>query len=101
MDRWRLRVRRFGRVPADPDKVSHAFAAIAGRVGMEWAHLHSLRHSHATLLFADGVPLKTVSSRLGHSTIAITADLYTHTYKGEQDQAAKAIDRALQGVSGP
>jgi integrase len=68
---------------------------------MEWAHLHSLRHSHATLLFAAGVPLKTVSSRLGHSTIAITADLYTHAFEGEQDQAAKAIDRALQRVSGP
>ena len=87
--------------PVDPDGVTHTFATVARGLGMGWAHFHSLRHTHATLLFAEDVPLKTVSSRLGHSTIGITADLYTHAYKGERDEAAQAVDRALQRVSGP
>jgi integrase len=58
--------------------------------------LSSLRHTHATLLFAEDVPLRIVSGRLGHSTIGITGSLYTHSVKGEQDRASEAVATALR-----
>ncbi len=45
---------------------------------MRAIRLHDLRHTSASLALNAGIPMKVVSDRLGHSTIAITADLYTH-----------------------
>ena len=46
--------------------------------GLEGLRFHDLRHTHASLMLAEGVHLKVVSERLGHSSIAITADTYSH-----------------------
>ena len=46
--------------------------------GFEQVRLHDLRHTHASLMLAKGIHLKIVSERLGHSNIAITADLNSH-----------------------
>jgi integrase len=51
---------------------------------------HDLRHSCATILLAQGVPLKTVSDILGHSSIRVTADIYGHT---GDDQKREAVDK--------
>lgn len=56
---------------------------------------HGLRHSHATLLMAEGVPLRVVQDRLGHATPAITAALYQHPDAAMQDAAARAVDAAI------
>jgi integrase len=61
-------------------------AAKLGDIG-----LHGLRHTHATMLLEAGVPLKVVSERLGHSSIAITADTYQHVLDHMQDKAAEAM----------
>ena len=53
--------------------------------------VYDLRHSCATLLLEAGVGLKIVSERLGHSTIALTADTYSHVTPGMQRQAADAL----------
>ena len=53
--------------------------------------LHGLRHTHATMLLEAGVPLKVVSERLGHSSIAMTADTYQHVLDHMQDKAALAM----------
>ena len=51
---------------------------------------HGLHHAHASLMLEAGIHLKIVSERLGHSSISITADLYTHMAKAlDQDAAAK------------
>ena len=52
---------------------------------------HGLPHTHATMLLEAGVPLKVVSQRLGHSSIAITADAYQHVLDHMQDKAALAM----------
>lgn len=57
--------------------------------------LHDLRHTSASLALAAGVPLKVVSDRLGHSTIAITANLYTHVSPAVAQDAADAIARSV------
>ncbi len=53
--------------------------------------LYSLRHSCATLLLEQGIPIKIVSERLGHSTITLTADTYSHVSRSMQQQAADAL----------
>ena len=50
--------------------------------GLPRITLHGLRHSYATAALAAGVPLKVISERLGHATIAITIDIYQHVIPG-------------------
>jgi len=56
--------------------------------------LHDLRHTYATAALEAGVPLKTVSTRLGHASIAITGDIYSHV-RVEVDQAAADLVAGL------
>jgi integrase len=58
---------------------------------------HSLRHSCASLLLAQGVDIKVISQILGHSTIQITADIYLHPDKGLMRDAASKLDSLLHG----
>lgn len=81
-----------------PNGVSHAWRATADRLGFT-VRLHDLRHTAATLMLAAGVPLKVVSETLGHSSIAITADVYAHVTPDLRREAADAMDRALGGAS--
>ena len=62
----------------DPDNASKRFKSVAEAAGLGNWHLHELRHSAATRLITQGVPLEQVSKLLGHSSIRITADTYGH-----------------------
>jgi hypothetical protein len=53
--------------------------------------LHDLRHTHASMALASGVHLKVMQERLGHSSISVTADLYSHVAPGLQRDAANEI----------
>ena len=53
---------------------------------------HGLRHTHATILAASGVPARSVMDRLGHSTSRMTLEVYSHTTAAMQDQAVSALD---------
>lgn len=63
--------------------------------GLGHWHPHELRNSAASLLLAQGVPLKVVSDLLGHSGINITANVYAHILAPARDEAAATMDRAL------
>ncbi len=82
--------------PLDPDTVSHAFAKLIRKAGLPHIRLHDLRHSHATLMLKAGIHPKIVSERLGHSSIAITLDIYSHVLPGLQEAAAERFDRLLE-----
>lgn len=82
--------------PMRPDAVSRTFHETATRLGLQPIRFHDLRHSAASLMLAQGVPLKTVSEALGHASIAITADVYAHVTPDLRREAADALDRALQ-----
>jgi len=69
--------------------------AIRRRAGFQDVRLHDLRHSAASLLLAQGVELWEVSKILGHSTLAITADIYGHQYAASRRQAADRLDTIL------
>lgn len=56
---------------------------------------HDLRHTCATLLLGQGINPKIVSEMLGHSTVAITLDLYSHVLPTMQQSAASALEAAI------
>jgi integrase len=56
----------------------------------------SLRHSCASILLAQGVPLRDVSEILGHSDVRLTLSTYAHVLKASQDRAAGVMDRAIR-----
>lgn len=62
--------------------------------------LYDLRHSHATLLLKAGVHAKVVSERLGHSTIALTLDVYSHVLPSMQAEAAAHLETMLYRKNG-
>ncbi len=57
--------------------------------------LYDLRHSHATLLLANGEHPKVVSERLGHASVTLTLDTYSHVLAGMQEQATARLDALL------
>ena len=81
--------------PLLPDSLSHAFAKIARRAGLQSFRLHDLRHTHASILLRQNVNHKIVSERLGHATVAITLDTYSHVTPGLQEAAAIQIEEPL------
>ena len=78
--------------PWMPDTVTHAWLKVARRVGLKDINLHSARHSHASLLLKQGVHPKIVQERLGHSSIQVTLDTYSHVAPGLQEAAARGFD---------
>jgi integrase len=84
--------------PLQPRTVGKTWRTTADRLGLD-VRLHDLRHTAASLMLGAGVPLKVVSEALGHSSIAITADVYAHVTPDLRREAADAIDRALDGAS--
>lgn len=68
---------------------------LTAAAGLDWLHLHDLRHAFATFLLDQGEELRTVMELLGHSTIRMTADTYGHVLPARARQAASAIDRVL------
>jgi integrase len=73
-----------------PDTLTKQFASAVRRIAIQRIRLHDLRHSHATQLLRAGVHFKVVSERLGHASVMITLDLYSHVLPG---MGAEAVDR--------
>lgn len=81
--------------PVRPAHISRVFDELVARSGLPSSTFHGLRHVNASLLLSAGVPLGVVSKRLGHSTIAITSDLYSHLLEDANRAAADAIEMML------
>src|SRR6516164_1138906 len=73
-----------------PDFLSQVFDRHVAKSTLTRIRLHDLRHTHASILLKQGVPLKVVSERLGHSNPAFTLSVYQHLLPGMQADAAKA-----------
>ena len=82
--------------PIQPDSITKAFTRISRSIGLYGVRFHDLRHTHATLLLRQGVHPKIVSERLGHSSIAITLDTYSHVLPGLQEAAAERFEEGLK-----
>jgi integrase len=68
---------------------------LAARAGIKVIRLHDARHSHASLMLKQGTHPKVVQERLGHSSIQITLDTYSHVALGLQAAAAARFDQAF------
>ena len=79
----------------NPDTVSAWFPDHAEKQGLPRHHFHILRHTHASILLATGVDIKKISERLGHSSIRITYDLYSHCMPGHGQELANRMESAL------
>lgn len=67
------------------------------KAGLPAIRIHDLRHSYASIALARGVHPQVVQEALGHSTIAVTLDLYSHVVPSLQREAAKEMGAALFG----
>jgi len=81
--------------PRTPSTVTQQFRRIASRAGLSGVRLHDLRHTHASLMLQQGTDIKTISTRLGHSSVAFTMDTYAHLLPGMQKAAMEKFEEAF------
>jgi integrase len=83
--------------PINPSHFSKIFANILEANKLEHIRFHDLRHSNATAMLRANIPHKVASKMLGHSSIGITMDLYSHVLPQMQQEAVNAIDAQIFG----
>ncbi len=82
-----------------PDSISATVSRICRRLGLpKGSSLHTVRHSHASILLEKGVALTTVSERMGHSSVRTTADIYSHALRGKDEEAAEIFGKVMQSA---
>jgi len=81
--------------PLLPNTVTHAWIKLVRRIGLDDIRFHDARHSHASLMLKAGIHPKIVQERLGHSSISITLDTYSHVAPGLQEAAANRFDEMV------
>ena len=79
-----------------PNMLTDRFRDLAKRLGLP-IHFRSLRHTHASQLPLAGAYPRTMQERLGHSSVALTPDVYSHVTERLRDDAAAKIDAVLRG----
>lgn len=78
--------------PFLPNTVTHYWEKLVKRLSLGHIRLHDARHTHASLMLKQGVHPKIVQERLGHSSITVTFDTYSHVVPGLQQAAARKFD---------
>jgi integrase len=91
---------KMGGAPINPNTLTSGFASFVTKMDIPKVRFHDLRHTHATQLLKEGVHPKVAQERLGHATIAVTLDLYSHVMPGMQEDAALRVDTALRAALG-
>jgi integrase len=82
--------------PIEPTNLLHrSYKRLLARAELAPIRFHDLRHTYATLALRDGVPVKVVSETLGHASITLTLDTYSHVLPDMQDDAAARMERLL------
>lgn len=87
--------------PLDPGEFSKYFSRLLEEAGLPHVRFHDLRHTHATQLLQLGVHVKVVQERLGHSTVTMTLDTYSHVLPGLQEDAAARLNSLLEPKKNP
>lgn len=82
--------------PRDAHDVRLAFDRLLTRAGLPRVRFHDLRHTAATLMLGQGVHPKVAADMLGHATVAVTLDTYSHVTSGMHEAAAEALDRIVR-----
>ncbi|MBV7509494.1 site-specific integrase [Bacillus sp. sid0103] len=82
--------------PIQPTEMHRNYRKVVELSGLPYIRFHDIRHTHATLMLQQGVHPKVVSERLGHSTIGITMDTYTHVLPNMQKEAAHQFEQLIK-----
>ena len=83
--------------PLMPNSISATVSRICKRLGLpKGVSLHTVRHTHASLLLEEGAGLATISERMGHSSVRTTADIYSHAIRGKDREVAEMWDKIMQ-----
>jgi integrase len=82
--------------PWRPSVLTLAFIRLLRSSGLPRVRFHDLRHTHATIMLAANIHPKVVQERLGHASIAMTLDLYSHVMPGMQEEAAASVDAVMR-----
>ncbi len=85
--------------PLHPERFSREFDRRVVRWELPKITVHGLRHTWATMALQAGVHPRVVQERLGHSTIAVTMNTYSHVVPALQEEAAERMDQLLGGAS--
>lgn len=78
--------------PIHPDTLSNWFRNFCRSNGLPDAHIHSLRHTYASMMIAGGTPLVVVSRRMGHAQVSTTANIYAHVIADADEKAAQVTN---------
>ena len=78
--------------PWRPNTITRTWSIMAAKTGVSVIRLHDARPTHASLMLKQGIHPKVVQERLGHSSITMTLDIYSHVAPGLQEAAAKRFD---------
>ena len=100
-DQWQNSDRLFtawNGAPIRPDVITAWFHKFVTKNGLPPIHIHSLRHTNATLLIAAGTNLTTVAARLGHANTTTTSKIYAHAIRSADEAAAEALQDILHPV---
>jgi integrase len=81
-----------------PDRLGARVVELMRDVGLQAVTLHSLRHSHASILLSKGVSAAVVAERLGHADQNITLSIYSHALPADSRAAAKIWNNAIAEV---
>ena len=81
--------------PLEPGNVRRTWIWITAEAGLPRLRIHDMRHAMATIMLGQGVHPKIVSERLGHASVNITLDTYSHVLPGLQEAAAEQLDKAF------
>jgi integrase len=87
--------------PFHPDHLTREFSRAAASAAVPRIRLHDLRHTYATLALKAGMHPKVVSERLGHATVGITLDLYSHVTPPIARDAAEIVANVIFGAAKP
>src|SRR5262249_23923241 len=76
--------------PLKPDSVSACVSALSRHLKLpKEVCFHTVRHSHGSHMLTTGMEITAVPERLGHSSVRVTADVYSHAIRGRDDEAAR------------
>ena len=85
--------------PLHPNTLDRYFKRVVAASGLPTLRLHDLRHANATVSLASGEHPKIVQERLGHSTISMTLDRYSHVTESMQRESANRLDALLKAAA--
>lgn len=97
-DRWGLVFTDATGAPTEPMTVTREFRRLVRTLDVPVIRFHDLRHTHASLLLEQNVPIKVVSERLGHATISMTMDIYAHLLPAMDEDAVARLEATLDAA---